>query len=61
METLTVPPPDQLLQRIAACETELKALRKLLRIAKNVSVADEARQARLGDSRPARAAGAGHV
>jgi hypothetical protein len=57
MDTLlTVPPPDQLRQRIASCERELKALRRLLRIAKNVSVAEEARQARIADSRPARTA-----
>jgi hypothetical protein len=46
METLTVPHPDDLQRRIEACEAELKALRKMQRLADAALAAEEARRRR---------------
>jgi hypothetical protein len=46
MEQITVPPPDEIRRRITACEDELKALRRLLRISHYAETADKARQRR---------------
>jgi hypothetical protein len=57
MNSLTIPPPDELQRRIAACEAELKALRRMLRLADAAEQAEQARQRRLspvtrGEGRP---------
>jgi hypothetical protein len=44
--TLVIPSPDQLRERIAQCELELRALRRLLRMSVSAAVALEAREAR---------------
>jgi hypothetical protein len=44
--TITLPAPDQLEQRIAACAAELKALRRLLRMSRAMHDANEARKRR---------------
>jgi hypothetical protein len=44
--TLSLPTPDVIQERIAACRDELAALKKLLRAAKAASAADEARRRR---------------
>jgi hypothetical protein len=46
MRTLTVPNPDELQRRIESCEAELKALRKLQRLADAAQQAEDARQRR---------------
>jgi hypothetical protein len=46
MENLTVPPPDELLRCISECELELKSLRRLLRVSKDLHNADRARHNR---------------
>jgi hypothetical protein len=46
MDTITIPPPETLQQRISDCETELRSLRRLLRMAKSMQSADEARRRR---------------
>jgi hypothetical protein len=46
MGTITLPPPEEIRQRIAACERELRALRRLLRASQDAYDAQEARQAR---------------
>jgi hypothetical protein len=43
METITLPPPHELRQRIGDCEAELKALRWLLRMSRAAQDAKEAR------------------
>jgi hypothetical protein len=43
---LTVPPPGEIEQRIAACRAELKALGKLLRMSRAAQVARDARESR---------------
>jgi hypothetical protein len=43
MEPITLPQPEQLRQRIADCELELRSLRRLLRMS---IAADDANQAR---------------
>jgi hypothetical protein len=58
MENITLPPPEQLQQRIADCETELKSLRRLLRVTKAMRDAEEARKRRC-QSPPAREAAHG--
>jgi hypothetical protein len=45
-EPLVVPPPDELMRRIAACRDELKALQRLLRMSRAADLAQTARQAR---------------
>jgi hypothetical protein len=50
MDALTLPPPEQLDQRIAECELELKALRRLRRMAHAAHIAAQARRAREGGS-----------
>jgi hypothetical protein len=47
MDTIILPPPDELRRRIDACELELKALRRLLRISQDAHDAEDARRARL--------------
>jgi hypothetical protein len=46
METVTLPPPDQIRRRIGDCEQELRCLRRLLRMSRAIHDADEARQRR---------------
>jgi hypothetical protein len=46
METLALPPPDQIRQRINACSQELKSLRRLLRMSQDMRDAEEARRSR---------------
>jgi hypothetical protein len=46
MSTLSLPSPDELQLRIDACEAELKALRKLQRLADAALQAEEARSRR---------------
>jgi hypothetical protein len=46
MNTTTLPPPDELRQRIADCEEELRALRRLLRMSAAMRSATEARERR---------------
>jgi hypothetical protein len=46
METRTVPPPAQIQQRIADCEAELKALRRMLRLSRAMRDAEVARAGR---------------
>jgi hypothetical protein len=46
MNLITVPTPDQLRQRIADCEEELRELRRLLRMSLAMSHATEARRRR---------------
>jgi hypothetical protein len=46
METLTLPPPDEIQERITACEIELKSLRRLLRMSRAMRDAEAARQRR---------------
>ncbi|HKI35181.1 MAG TPA: hypothetical protein VKA46_25210 [Gemmataceae bacterium] len=46
MDLLTLPPPECIRERIANCERELKALRRLLRVSQVVRDAEEARQSR---------------
>jgi hypothetical protein len=48
MDLLTLPPPDQLRERIADCERELKALRRLLRASQDAYAAEAARRTRTG-------------
>jgi hypothetical protein len=43
MDALTVPPPDEIRQRIVDCEVELKALQRLLRMSVAAQKATEAR------------------
>jgi hypothetical protein len=45
-KNLVVPTPDEIVARIAACEQELKSLRRLLRLAQHLRDAHEARQRR---------------
>jgi hypothetical protein len=51
METhaITIPSPDQIRVRISACEDELRALRRLLRLSNNAVKAEEARRRRQGE------------
>jgi hypothetical protein len=51
MESTTVPPPEELLQRINDCEIELKSLRRLLRVSQSLRDANEARQRRTSPAR----------
>lgn len=44
--TNRLPPPDQIAQRIEACQEELAALRKLLRVSLTAHKAEQARQRR---------------
>jgi hypothetical protein len=46
MSTYVIPSPDDLQRRIDACEAELKALRKLQRLADAAQQAEEARRRR---------------
>jgi hypothetical protein len=46
MESIILPPPDTLVERIADCEQELRSLRRLLRMARAAQDAEEARQRR---------------
>jgi hypothetical protein len=46
MSTITLPPPDELRRRITDCETELRALRRLLRMSRAAHDADDARRRR---------------
>jgi peptidoglycan hydrolase CwlO-like protein len=46
MENITVPPPEEIQQRIADCEQELKSLRQLFRLSQAIRDAKEARQRR---------------
>jgi hypothetical protein len=46
MKTFVVPSPDDILRRIDSCEAELKALRKLLRLADAAQQAEDARRQR---------------
>jgi hypothetical protein len=46
MNGLTIPTPDELQRRITACEEELKALRRMLRLADAAQQAEEARRRR---------------
>jgi hypothetical protein len=46
MRTLTVPTPDELQRRIESCEAELKALRRLQRLADAAQQAENARRQR---------------
>jgi hypothetical protein len=48
MERITIPTPDEIRQRITDCERELKALRRLLRMALHALDAAEARHRRAG-------------
>jgi hypothetical protein len=48
METKTIPSPEQIIQRIEACELELKSLRRLLRVARDLETVDYAREIRKG-------------
>jgi hypothetical protein len=48
MEMIVLPPPEQIDKRIAACELELKALRRLRRMAHAARVAEQARLVREG-------------
>jgi hypothetical protein len=48
---LTIPPPGEIEQRIAACRAELKALGKLLRMSRAAQVARQAAEARQEASR----------
>jgi hypothetical protein len=49
MDPITLLPPDDIRRRIAACEGELKALRKLLRASQDAYDADRYRRERAGD------------
>jgi hypothetical protein len=49
MDTLSLPHPDEIRRRIASCEGELKALRKLLRAAQDAHDADDFRRQRAAD------------
>jgi hypothetical protein len=46
MGTITLPPPDQIRQRIDSCVQELKSLRRLLRMSQDMRDAEEAGQRR---------------
>jgi hypothetical protein len=46
METTLLPLPEQLRQRISACEQELRALRRLLRVSQDMQDAANARRRR---------------
>lgn len=50
MDTIILPPPDDIRERIASCEAELKSLRRLLRASQD---AHDARDARRRRERPA--------
>jgi hypothetical protein len=45
-ETLTLPPPEEIEARIAACRDELRALSRLLRMSRAARVAANARAVR---------------
>jgi hypothetical protein len=49
---LVVPTPDEVRRRIAECEAELKALRRLLRTSQDAHDAEEARRLREAPQRP---------
>jgi hypothetical protein len=44
MESITVPTPENIQDRIAACENELRSLRKLLRLSRAAQAAEDARR-----------------
>jgi hypothetical protein len=46
MDTIQLPPPEELARRIDDCETELKSLKRLLRMSRSLRRADEARARR---------------
>jgi hypothetical protein len=46
MNSITIPHPDEIRSRIASCEAELRALKKLLRVAQLADDAEDARQRR---------------
>jgi hypothetical protein len=46
MDPLTLPAPEELERRIGACEYELKCLKRLLRMARSLKRAEEARKSR---------------
>jgi hypothetical protein len=46
MSTLTIPPPEQIVDRIKICREEMAALRKLLRLSKAAAEAEMARRHR---------------
>jgi hypothetical protein len=46
MDTLFLPPPDRILERIELCERELKSLRRLLRASRHAHAAADARRRR---------------
>jgi hypothetical protein len=48
---LIVPPPDEIVRRIAACRAELKALSRLLRMSRAAQVARDAHESRPEASR----------
>jgi hypothetical protein len=46
MESITVPPPEELQRRIESCEAELRELRRVFRLSKAMQLAEDARQQR---------------
>lgn len=48
MDVLTIPPPEQLREQIKALETELRALKRLMRLSLPAAIAHDARQRRGG-------------
>jgi hypothetical protein len=46
VNNITLPQPDELRERIAACEVELKSLRRLLRMSRAMQDAEAARKRR---------------
>jgi hypothetical protein len=46
MDSIIIPRPDTIRKRICACEQELRALRRLLRLSVSAETAEEARQQR---------------
>jgi hypothetical protein len=53
MDAILLPPPDELRRRIAACEAELKSLRRLLRASQDAHDAEAARRRRAPPATPA--------
>jgi hypothetical protein len=52
MNTLALPSPDELRERIEACEQELRALKRLLRMAQYATDAEAAARRREGSTAP---------
>jgi hypothetical protein len=47
METISIPAPEEIQSRIADCESELRCLRRLLRLSRTAQSAADAKKRRL--------------